>query len=125
MTLTEQLISDIPKLSPDEQRFVRYILDRVLIVGRRTYTPWVAANEKRDMADEAAQEAADHVVYIAMDAVLKADERAQRRACTHADRVWHAMVGEDGFGVVTERVGLPEPTATFDVIDGEVLEVAR
>jgi hypothetical protein len=73
--LESTLLADIPRLAPDEQRFVRYILDRVLVVGRRSYAPWVAANESRDMVSEAAAEAADHVVSIAMDAVLRADAR--------------------------------------------------
>lgn len=77
-TLEQSLIADIPRLSEDEQKFVRYILDRVLIVGRRSYSPWVAANDTRDMKREAADEAADHVVYVAMDAVMRAVRKRDR-----------------------------------------------
>ncbi len=49
----------------------------------------------------------------------------ERAACVGADRVWSAMVGEDGFGIVTEVANLPEPVATFDrpEVDGEFLQV--
>lgn len=117
MTLADSLIADVPRLSHDEQRFIRYILDRVLVVGRRSYSPWVAAGESRDMLDEAAQEAGDLAVYVAMDAVMRADARAQRRLCERHDS---ARAASDA--VLAELAAAPvvEVRATF-VLDEQGL----
>jgi hypothetical protein len=57
-------------------------------------------------------------------AVLKAPR--ERYAAEQADRTWSAMVGEDGFGIVTERAELPEAVASFDCDEqGRVSEVLR
>jgi hypothetical protein len=86
--LQASLIADVPKLSPDEQRFMRRIFDRVLIVGRANYSPWVAANDKRDMAKEMADESLDRAIYGAMDDVIREDERARRRLAVRHDEAF-------------------------------------
>jgi hypothetical protein len=118
------LIEKIQRLKGDEPLLVEHLVDR-LLMGQEPYGIWLAAKERRNLMGDLRDELLDGVAYLCMDAISRANAQRERAACTHADRVWHAMVGEDGFGIVTERVGLPEPTATFDVIDGEVLEVAR
>jgi len=65
---------------------MRRIFDRVLIVGRANYSPWVAAQDTRDMAKEMSDESLDRAIYGAMDDVRREDERKQRRLCNIADR---------------------------------------
>lgn len=80
MTLSASLIADIPRFSEDEQRALRWIFDRILVVGRASYSPWVAAQETRDMVRERADECADAIVYSGFDAVMRHARRADRIA---------------------------------------------
>ena len=105
MTLLDSLLSDLPRLSTDEQRAVRFILDRILVVGRATYAPWAAATDGRDMDTEIAEECADAVVYTGMRAVMRALAARQRLDCARSDDAVDAV--DRGLaeldGVVGER----------------------
>ena len=97
------LISDILRLTPDEQQAVRFVLDRILIVGRASYAPWRAEDDDRDIDKEIADECADALVYSGMRAVMRHNARRTRLECELADRV----------------------VASFECVDGEVQEVLR
>lgn len=66
------LIADIPRLTADEQRALRYVVDRILVQGRSTYAPWQAAGDQRNMTKEIGDELADAIVYVGMRAVMRA-----------------------------------------------------
>lgn len=74
-TLLASLIADMPRLTHDERLAVRFIVDRILVQGRETYAPWVAATDARDMDAEIADELADAIVYTGMRAVMRAVAR--------------------------------------------------
>ncbi len=113
------LIADIPRLSPDEQRLFRRLFDRVLVVGRASYAPWVAATDTRNMAKEKSDESLDRAIYGAMDDVMREDEEAKRRMCVRHDEAY-ARVAE-AWRTSQEALTM----FTFDVVDGVVLEVAK
>lgn len=66
------LIADIPRLTPDELSALRYVLDRILVIGRASYSPWKAEGDTRDMDKEIGDELADAIVYVGMRSVMKA-----------------------------------------------------
>jgi uncharacterized ferritin-like protein (DUF455 family) len=71
--LHASIIADTPRLGDDEARLIRLLYDRLLGVGRRDYGVWRAAQETRDMVKETRDELLDGVVYLCMDAVMRAD----------------------------------------------------
>lgn len=101
--LLRSLVDDLPRLSVDEQRVFRKLLDRCLVQGRASYQPWRAAREDRDMVREALAETLDGCIYLSMQLVMTDDERQQRLACQTADKI----------------------VASFECVDGEVSEVLR
>jgi len=72
------ILERTPELGDDEAAFICRIYDRVLKVGRRSYKEWVAANERRDMGEEANAELLDGCVYLAMRAVMQSETRKRR-----------------------------------------------
>ena len=70
--LEQSLLADIPRLTADEQGAVRFVIDRILVQGRASYTPWQADGDKRDMDREIADELGDAIVYVGMRAVMRA-----------------------------------------------------
>lgn len=118
MEQLESIRADLSQLTPDELAAFRFILDRLLIQGRRSYKPWVAAEETRDMVKEQAEEEGDKWVYGGFDSVLK-HVRKQRlieefksAACDH----WNALVEMDvcaGCGTDIAADFPDEPTREF------------
>jgi hypothetical protein len=82
--LEQSLLSDVPRLTPDEQAFLRYIVDRVLVQGRASYQPWQAQGDARCMETEIADEMADAVVYTGMRAVMRALKKQRVAAFARA-----------------------------------------
>ena len=119
------IIDRLPQLSHDELRVFDVQLDRMLRIGRANYAPLNLAGDQRDWSSEIGEELSDALFYLCARHVAREDAKKERAACAGADRVWSAMVGEDGFGVVQEVVSLPDPAATFDrpEPDGEFLQV--
>lgn len=76
--LEQSLIADIPRLTADEQSALRFVLDRILVVGRRDYAPWQAEGDRRNMEAEVADELADAIVYTGMRAVMRAVRKRDR-----------------------------------------------
>lgn len=66
------LASRLTECSPDELRVIEYILEGIEH-GRRVYGPMNLATDKRDLADEAAQESRDWLTYRAMLAIQRRD----------------------------------------------------
>jgi hypothetical protein len=124
-TLRASIIARLPQLSHDELRVFDVQLDRMLRIGRANYAPLNLAGDQRDWSSEIGEELSDALFYLCARHVAREDAKKERAVCAAADRVWNAMVGPDGFGIVTEQAELPDAHATFDVVDGEVLEVAR
>lgn len=95
--LESSLLADIPRLTPDEQAALRYILDRILVVGRRDYSPWVAKGDQRNMESEIADELADAVVYTGMRSVMRAVNKQrliEQFKAAQADH-WDHLVAND------------------------------
>jgi len=74
MTTLTRLSEILSKLNEDERRTVLFIAERVFM-GRERYAPMNLATDKRDFAHEAAEESADHPVYVAMLAACDANLR--------------------------------------------------
>jgi hypothetical protein len=81
----QYLIDRAPELSEDEALFMRKIFDRVLVVGRSRYKPWVALDDDRNLHREGDEELFDAVIYPAMLASKRDRERQQRLRCFIAD----------------------------------------
>jgi hypothetical protein len=123
--LLASIVARLPQLSHDELRVFDVQLDRMLRIGRVHYAPLNLAGDQRDWSSEIGEELSDALFYLCARHVAREDAKRERAACAGADRVWHAMVGEDGFGIVTERAEFPEAVASFDCDDGAVNEVVR
>jgi len=78
--IEQSLLRDILRLSADEQAVMRFVLDRILVVGRRSYPPWVAKDDARDIAKEKAEECGDAIIYTGMEAIKSALTRQDRMA---------------------------------------------
>jgi hypothetical protein len=107
------LIQDTPLLSADEQAFMREIYDRVLIVGRKRYSPWDASTDTRHMPRERDEEIFDAVIYAAMLVIKRRRERAERLKCFEADLEYRRV-----------ESALDE-LATFEIRDGQIHEVLK
>jgi hypothetical protein len=79
------IIARAPELSDDEAELMREIFDRVLVVGRSRYSPWVALADKRNLVREGDEEIWDAIIYPGMLRVRKRRERAERLRCFKAD----------------------------------------
>lgn len=70
MTTAEQLTEILPKLGPDEQRVLLRIAER-LVLGCAQYGQLNIASDRRNWTEEAAQEALDLSVYLAIRTVCR------------------------------------------------------
>ncbi len=123
--LLASIVARLPQLSHDELRVFDVQLDRMLRIGRVHYAPLNLANDQRDWSGEIGEELSDALFYLCARHVAREDAKRERAVCVGADRVWSAMVGPDGFGIVQERTEMPEVSASFDCDGGAVQEVLR
>ena len=89
--LEQSLITDIPKLTADEQAALRFVLDRIIVQGRASYAPWQAALDMRDMEKEIGDELADAIVYTGMRAVMRAVAKRRRIEAFRYDEAFNRV----------------------------------
>ena len=112
------LIEKIQRLKGDEPRLVEHLVDR-LLMGQEPYGIWTAAKERREMMGELRDELLDGVAYLCMEAVVRADERKDRRPAERHDEAWQRVA--EAWRRAQEALTM----FSFDVVEGEVHEVAR
>jgi hypothetical protein len=105
----DQFIADYRSLNADSKAFMRKIMERVAGIGVKTYGPWSAANDTRDMRKERGDELFDAVVYSGMLAVQQ-----ERELVDH----WNHLVLDDNCqSCNAPAFTLPIPHSTFDLRD--------
>jgi hypothetical protein len=72
----DQFIADYHSLNADSKAFMRKIMERVAGIGVKTYGPWSAVEDKRNMLTEIGHELFDAAVYAGMLAVKQERELA-------------------------------------------------
>lgn len=85
--LARSIAARLPMCSLDELRVIDTILERVLKVGRDSYSPLDLARDERDWSAEAAAELADTLFYLAAREVAANDRRLERLRCEAADEL--------------------------------------